>query len=158
MDAFVINIGWEPFLGIMGGLIAAAYYINSRFTVLERKSARLEEMLTELLLNSENQQAKVFTNSLAVSLTTDGYHALARSGLRSYIDANRKQLISQFGDITRSESYELQRRAFRFFSELSFDDPVARHLNRFAFANGMSTILLRRVGAIYLRDIVVQSA
>ena len=35
------------------------------------------------------------------------------------------------------------------------DDTFARHLNKFAYRNGASTDLLRRVGAIYLRDIAV---
>jgi len=153
MDTLVINISWEYFLGIMGGLMAIAYYTNGRFTVLETNYAWLKEMVTELLLDAENQQAKLFKNSSAVSLTSKGYHALARSGLRSYIDANRKQLLSQFSDTPPSDAYELQRRVYRLLADLSFDDPVARHLNRFAFANGVSTILLRRVGAIYLCDI-----
>lgn len=157
MDTLVINISWEYFLGIIGGLIGIAYYANGRFTALETNAAWMKELLTELLLDSENQKAKLFDNGSAVSLTTKGYHALARSGLRSYIDVNKGRLLSQFGDITRSDPYELQRRAFRLLDELSFDDPVARHLNRFAFANGMSTTLLRRVGAIYLRGLVVES-
>jgi hypothetical protein len=35
------------------------------------------------------------------------------------------------------------------------EDSFARHLNKFAYRNGTSTDLLRRVGAIYLRDIAV---
>ena len=128
MDTLVINISWEYFLGIMGGLIAIAYYANGRFTALETNVAWLKEMVTELQLDWENQKAELFKNSSAVSLTTKGYHALARSGLRSYIDANKKRLLSQFGDTTRSDPYELQRRAFHLLADLSFDDPVATHL------------------------------
>jgi hypothetical protein len=157
MDTLVINISWEYFLGIMGGLIAIAYYTNGRFTALETTDAWLKELLTDLLLNAENQQAKLFKNGSPVSLTTKGYHALARSGLRSYIDANKKELLSQFGDMPSAEAYELQGRAFSLLDNLSFDEPVTRHLYKFAFANGLSTSLLRRVGAIYLRDVVAQS-
>jgi hypothetical protein len=33
--------------------------------------------------------------------------------------------------------------------------PFARHLNKFAYRHGTSIELLRRVGAIYLRDIAI---
>lgn len=157
MDALVIDISWKYFLGAVGALIAAAYYANGRLAAIEVNYVWLKEIVTELLIDSENQQTKLFNSRPSISLTTKGYHALARSGLRSYIGANRKHLLSQFGNVTNSDPYELQRRAFHLFADLSFDDPVARHLNEFAFANGISTILLRRVGAIYLRDIVAQS-
>jgi hypothetical protein len=54
MDSLVINISWEYFLGIMGGLIAIAYYTNGPFTALETTDAWLKELLTDLLLNAEN--------------------------------------------------------------------------------------------------------
>jgi hypothetical protein len=38
---------------------------------------------------------------------------------------------------------------------ISLEDSFARHLNKFAYRNGTSTDLLRRVGAIYLRDTAV---
>jgi hypothetical protein len=157
MDTLVINISWEYFLGIMGGLIAIAYYSNGRFTALETTVVWLKELLTDLLLTAENQEAKLFKNGSPVSLTSKGYHALARSGLRSYIDANKKRLLSQLGDLAPDNRYDVQRQAFNFLAELSFEDPLERHLNSFAFANGMSATLLRRVGAIYLRDLIVQS-
>lgn len=157
MNTLVINIGWEYFLGVMGGLIVIAYYANGRFTALETNYAWLKEVLSELQIDFENQKAKLFERNSAVSLTAKGYDALARSGLRSYIDANRSQLRSQFGDLAELDSYELQRRAFRLLADLTFDAAVTRHLNTYAFVNGMSTTVLRRVGAIYLRDIVQRS-
>jgi hypothetical protein len=56
----------------------------------------------------------------------------------------------------QSDQYELQRKAFQLFAELRFEDPVARHLHEYAFANGISTGLLRRLAAIYLRDLATQ--
>ena len=40
------------------------------------------------------------------------------------------------------------------FSLIGTRSAFQHHLNEFAFANGMSADLLRRVGAIYFRDIV----
>jgi len=51
--------------------------------------------------------------------------------------------------------YTVQESAFRLFDRMSLEEPFARNLNKFAYRNGTSTDLLRRVGAIYLRDIAV---
>jgi hypothetical protein len=151
MDTLSINISWEFFLGVMGSLIALAYYANGRFTGLETNVDWLKETISELLINAENVRTKMFKNGSPVSLTTTGYHVLARSGLRSYVDANRHDLVTALS--SSSNQYELQRKAFQLFAELRFEDPVARHLHDFAFANGVSTDLLRRIAAIYLRDL-----
>jgi hypothetical protein len=156
MDTIAINVGWEYFLGIMGSLIAIAYYAQGRFTALETDVSWLKETLSELTIRAENIHAKLFKSSSPVSLTPAGYIALKRSGLRSYIDANRNALLDRLGRV-RSDPYELQRHTFRLFADLPFEDVVTHHLNKFAFANNISTDLLRRVGAIYLRDIAAYS-
>jgi hypothetical protein len=155
MDAITINIGWEYFLGVMGTLIAIAYYSNGRFTALETDIGWLKEMITELSIKAENVSAKLFKNGSPASLTSAGYHALARSGLRSYVDAHRRTLLAALNAETLSNRYEIQRRAFSLMAELTLDDAVARHLSTFAFSNGMSTAILRRAAAIYLRDLAV---
>jgi hypothetical protein len=155
MDTLSINISWEFFLTVMGSLIALAYYANGRFTGLETNVDWLKETISELLINAENVRTKLFKNGSPVSLTPTGYHVLARSGLRSYVDAKRQALLSDL--LVSSNRYELQRRAFHLLAELRFEDPVARHLHDFAFAHGVSTDLLRRIAAIYLRDIATQS-
>jgi hypothetical protein len=155
MDTLTINISWEFFLSVMGTLIVLAYYANGRFTGLETDVDWLKETISELLITAENVRVKYYKNDSPVSLTPDGYHALARSGLRSYVDAKRQTLLSALR--APSDRYELQRKAFRLFAELRFEDPVARHLHDFAFANGVSTDLLRRIAAIYLRDLASQS-
>jgi hypothetical protein len=156
MDTLVINISWEFFLGVMGSLIAIAYYANGRFTGLETDVEWLKETISELLITAENVRTKVFKNGSPVTLTASGYHVLARSGLKSYVDTKRRVLLSALAGAT-SDPYELQRKAFRLLAELRFESAVAHHLNNFAFANGISTVLLRRIAAIYLRDIATQS-
>lgn len=157
MDGLVISISWEYFLGVMGSLIAIAYYTNGRFTALETTVEWLKETVNELSLDSENHRTKLFKNGSPVSLTPTGYHVLGRSGLKSYIDAKREALLPALKAPTLSDPYELQRRAFHLLADLRFEDIVERHLNNFAFTNGISTDLLRRVGAIYLRDIAIGS-
>jgi len=157
MDTLSINISWEFFLGLIGSLIAIAYYANGRFTGLETDVQWLKEMMSELLISAENIGTKVYKSGSPVSLTATGYHILQRSGLKSYVDAKRHTLLSALYGKTTPDPYELQRRAFRLLAGLNFDAAVAHHINNFAFANGISTDLLRRVAAIYLRDIASQS-
>jgi len=155
MDTIVITISWEYFLGVMGALIGIAYYSNGRFTAVETDIGWLKEMISELSIKAENVSAKLFKNDSPVSLTSTGYHALARCGLRSFIDAHRRTLLSVLNTESLSDRYEIQRRAFSLLAELALDEPVARHLRSFAFSNGMSTTILRRAAAIYLRDLAV---
>lgn len=155
MDAIVISIGWEYFLGILGALIAIAYYSNGRLTALETDIGWLKEMISELSIKTENVSAKLFKSGSPVSLTSTGYHALARCGLRSFVDAHRRTLLATLNAASLSDRYEVQRRAFSILAELTLDEPVARHLKQFAFSNGLSTTILRRAAAIYLRDMAV---
>lgn len=156
MDTLAINISWEFFLGVMGSLIAIAYYASGRFTGLETDVQWLKETISELLINAENIRTKLFKNGSPVSLTAAGYHVLQRSGLKSYIDTKKPILLSALNARASSDPYDVQRRAFRLLAEMSFEDMVEHHMNHFAFANGISTELLRRIAAIYLRDIAVQ--
>lgn len=155
MDTLVINIDWPYFLGLIGSLTAVAYYAQGRFTGLETDVAWLKETISELTIRAENVHAKLFRSSSPISLTPAGYVALKGSGLRSYINANHTGLLRQLKRV-RSDPYEFQRQTFRLLAELPLDDAVAHHLSKFAFTNGISVDLLRRVGAIYLRDIAAE--
>lgn len=157
MDALSINISWEFFLSLLGSLIVIAYYANGRFTGLETDVQWLKETTSELLINAENIRTKLFKNGSPVALTAAGYHVLQRSGLKSYVDTKRRTLLSALRAKATSDPYELQRRSFRLLASLRFEEPVAFHLDSFAFTNGISTDLLRRLAAIYLRDVARQS-
>lgn len=156
MDTIVINIGWEYFLSIMGSLIAVAYYAQGRFTGLESDVTWLKEMISELTIRAENQHTKLFTNTSPASLTPNGYQALKACGLKSYIDANCSAMVARLDAVT-SDPYKLERQTFRLLANMRFEKVVELHLNKFAFAKGISTDFVRRLGAIYLRDIAAQS-
>jgi hypothetical protein len=157
MDTLAINISWEFFLSIFGSLIAIAYYTNGRFMVLETDVGWLKHALAELLITAENVRSKLFKHGSPVSLTAAGFLVLQRSGLKSYIDAKRENLLLALHKRAPSDPYELERRAFHLLATLQFEEIVAQHLNTFAYRNGISTHLLRRVAAIYLRDIATNS-
>jgi hypothetical protein len=103
----------------------------------------------------ENVSAKAFEVRSPISLTPTGEQLLRDSGLKSYIDRHRDDLTSQIRFMARPDHYSIQECAFRFFARISLETPFTRNLHRFAFRSGASTDLLRRVGAIYLRDITV---
>jgi hypothetical protein len=150
-----ININWEYFLGIFGTLIALAYYANGRLTRLETNFDWLADAVRDLTIKTENLSAKAFDVRSPISLTATGEQLLRDSGLKSYIDRHRDELTPQLRASASFDLYTIQESAFRLFACVSLDGPFARHLNKFAYRSGTSTDLLRRVGAIYLRDIAV---
>jgi hypothetical protein len=152
---FSISISWEYFLGIFGTLTALAYYANGRLTRLETNFDWIADAIRDLTVKAENISAKAFEVGSPVSLTATGEQLLRDSGLKSYIDRRRDELTPQLGARAPLDLYTIQENAFRLFDRISLEEPFARHLNKFAFRNGTSTDLLRRVGAIYLRDIAV---
>lgn len=153
MNTIDISITWEYLLGLIGTLIALAYYANGRFTRLETSVEWLTETFRGLKIASENSTAKLFGIGSPISLTADGERALSLSGLKSYIDAHKDRLTAQCRQVSSLDPYEIQSAAFRTFATWKFEQPFEHQLNEFAFANGMSPDLLRRVGAIYLRDL-----
>ena len=150
-----ININWEYFLGIFGTLITIAYYANGRLTRLETNFDWLSDAVRDLIIKTENASARAFEIGSPISLTATGEQLLRDSGLKSYIDNRRDVLTDGLRAQAPFDLYAIQESAFRMFDRISLDDAFARHLNKFAFRNGTSTDLLRRVGAIYLRDIAV---
>ena len=154
MNGLVIYINWEYFLGFIGTLIGIAYYANGRLTRLETSVEWLKEALRGLKISAENAATKLFDTGSPVSLTRAGQRVLNESGLKSYIDAHKDELIARCHGKPLSNPYQVQSRAFRLFADVAFDESFEHQLNDFAFANGMSADLMRRVGAIYFRDVV----
>ena len=144
----------EFFLGIFGTLIALAYYSNGRLTRMETNFDWLADAVRDLTIKTENLAAKAFEIGSPIALTASGERLLRDSGFKSYIDRHRDELTAQLR-ANAFDLYTIQESAFRLLDRISLEEAFARQLNRFAFRNGASTDLLRRVGAIYLRDIAV---
>jgi hypothetical protein len=150
-----ITMNWEYFLGILGTLIALAYYANGRLTRIETNFDWLADAVRDLTIRAENVSAKAFEIGSPISLTATGERLLRDSGLKSYIDHRRDELTARLRARAPLDLYTIQESAFRLCDRISLEDHFARSLNKFAYRNGTSTDLLRRVGAIYLRDIAV---
>jgi hypothetical protein len=157
MSDLAINISWEFFLGIIGSIIALAYYASGRFARLETNFDWLAEAVRDLTVKAENISAKLFDAGSPVALTYAGRRFLEKSGLKSYIDARKTELVAQIHGTQPLDPYSVQESAFRLLAEASLDETSKQQLNRFAFESGISTDLLRRVGAIYLRDIAAEA-
>jgi hypothetical protein len=151
----IIDINWEFFLGILGTLIALSYYANGRLTRIETNFEWLQNAVRDLSIRLENFSAQAFDIHSSVSLTATGEQLLRDSGLKSYIDRHRDHLTSLLHVKPPLEPHLIQDSAFRLFDRISFDGSFGRRLHKFAYASGTSMQLLRRVGAIYLRDIAV---
>jgi hypothetical protein len=82
MTSLIINVNWEYFLGILGTLIALAYYANGRFTKLETSVEWLKDAMRELKITSAKA---VSASSPATRSTRPGRphvsrHSDSRSG------------------------------------------------------------------------------
>jgi len=158
MNGLIIYINWEYFLGVVGTLVAIAYYANGRFTRLETSVEWLKEALRGFTIASENASMKLFEARSPLSLTRAGSRILKESGLEGYIDEHQDELI-KLTKLYRPhlDPNHLQDRSFRLFADVPFAPEFEQRVNEFAFANGISIQYLRRVGAIYFRDLVLAS-
>jgi hypothetical protein len=158
MNGLIIYVNWEYFLGLVGTLVAIAYYANGRFTRLETSIEWLKEALRSLNIASENAAMKLFEARSPVSLSRAGSRILKESGLEAYIDEHQNELI-KLAKLRRVylNPYDLQACSFRLFAEVPFTSEFEHHVNEFAFAKGLSIQYLRRVGAIHFRDLLMAS-
>ncbi|MDA9473447.1 hypothetical protein XI03_02740 [Bradyrhizobium sp. CCBAU 65884] len=58
MEGIIVHIGWEYFVGILGALLAIAWYSNGRFTALETSMDWVKNMLLDLKKSIDDANAK----------------------------------------------------------------------------------------------------
>src|SRR5689334_14133560 len=107
-----INIGWEYFLGLIGTLIALAYYTNGRFTRIETNFEWLADTVHDLMIKAENISARAFDVHSPISLTETGEQLLRDSGLKSYIDRRKDDLTAQLRATAPLDLYTVQENTF----------------------------------------------
>lgn len=153
MNGLAIHINWEYFLGIMGALIVGAWYANGRFTTLETSMRWVQDVLKELRLSSSGIAAPAFDLHSPIGLSALGVRYLNESGFRKYIDAHQPELYSLYRMEDSANPYELQQHIFKAFNDMRLESAFEDSLKRFAFEKGITTDVLRRIGAIYFRDL-----
>lgn len=151
-----IHIGWEYFLGIMGGLILIAHYSNGRFTALETSMTWVKDILKDLKTGADNATNPAFGAHSPVNLNATGETWLVESGLKEHIDSNKDYFIKQCAEKKETNPYEVQKHTFKLFDETDFDSPFEDRLKKFAFEKGTSMSVIRRIGGIYLRNLCLQ--
>lgn len=155
-----INIGWEYFLGIIAALIGIAWYTGSRFAKLETVAEWLKEKLGELKVDLDNAKTKAFQQNSPIQLTEKGIALLGDSGMKAYVDEKSSYLL----EICKSEkqtknlktAYDIQAFVFDMFDKLVFSEEVDKKFKEFAYKQGVSIELIRRIGAIYFRDKAIE--
>jgi hypothetical protein len=152
-----INISWEYFLGIMGALLGIAWYSNGRFTKLETSMGWVKETLKELKTASDNDSAKAFESNSPVNLNQKGEKWLEESGLKDYIEAHKDELLPLCQTHKETNPYEVQKHVFQLFDELKFEDDFENKLKAFAFAQGTTMNIMRRVAAIHFRNLCLNA-
>lgn len=162
MDGLLIHVSWEWTLGIFVSLSAAligiAWKASARFTALETSVEWIKTSLNDLKINAENNASKTpgFIAHSPVNLTKAGEHWLADSGLKEYIDTHQEQFLGVCGAKRETNPYEVQQHAFALLDHVSFEAAIDNRLKTFAFEQGISMSVLRRVGGIYLRDLCLE--
>lgn len=153
-----ITVGWEWALGIFGLLILIAWKGSARFTALETSMEWIKRTLNELKIAVDNANGPkaAFGVGSPVDLKPVGLEWLVDSGLKAYIDENKQQLLDLCKETRSTNLYELERYIFDLFDRYRFPAGLYIRLNRFVFEKGTSMALIRRVGAIYLRNLSLQ--
>lgn len=157
MEELVIKIDWVYFLGIIGSLIAFAWYSSGRFGVLETDMKWVKEKLNDIKILAENQTIGAFAHNSPVALTEIGKNVLEESGLKKWIDDNKTNLFGVCDSKKETNPYEVQSHVFNYFDTVDFGTTFGDALKKVAFDKGVSMAILRRIGAIYFRDICLEN-
>ena len=159
MEGLTINIGWEYFLGIMAALIAVAWYSNGRFTALETSMKWVKDALHDLKVGADNTSgpAPAFGSGSPINLKPTGEKWLSESGLKDYVEIHKDELMKICEEKRGTNPYEVQSHVFRIFDTLKLEPKFEDKLKKFAYKTGTSMSVLRRVGAIYFRNLCLDN-
>ncbi len=156
MENLVINIGVGESLTIIfsgiGLLVSGAWFLSSRLTRVETKVDGFDTRLT----NFEGRFDNAFGSASPISLKPTGAKALEESGLKKWIDDNKERLVLDCENKNNLKNqYNIQECAFKFFDSVDFGD-FNEKLKKSAFLYGWSIEIMRRIGGIYFRDILLK--
>lgn len=156
-EPILIQIDWVFFLGIFGALIAIAWYTGSRFKGIETNIDWLKEAVKDLAndnkVGRDNRRLNVIGNASPLRLLAEGVRVLQESGMKAWVDRNSMALEKSCGDFCSTSAYEIQERVFELFDNYQFDSETDKLFKDYAFKEGMNVETIRRIGAIYYRDI-----
>jgi len=116
----------------------------------------VKEILNDLKVGSDNASNPVFGHGSPVTLNQMGDVWLVESGLKDYLDTNKVDMLNMCEEKRSTNPYEVQNHIFKHFDTMSFKDDFEDKLKKFAFEKGTTMNVVRRVGAIYFRDLCLK--
>lgn len=142
-------------------VVAALIYIGAKLNTLDALKKDVDETIKpdlqdvrERFATLEGKAAGFFDNHSPITLTESGRRHLEQSGLKSYIDEHKDELMKACDhDKTMQTPYDVQQVAFAFFDSYDFPQDVERKLKTYIYEQGASMDSLRRIGGIYFRDL-----
>ena len=159
-ESLVIQINWAYFLGIMGSLILIAWYSCGRFKAIETDIKWLIDTVKELASDNkvgrDNKRLKVIGNASPLRLLDEGLKVLKESGMQAWVDGNGGTLGKKCGNFCDTSAYEIQEQVFDLFDNFEFDKESDKIFKDYAYKEGMNVETIRRIGAIYFRDICLK--
>lgn len=158
MEGLTLNIGWEYFLGILAALGAIVWYSGSRFSKIETDVQWLKDGIKDLKLSVETiGRPPLFQSQSPIRLTELGQQILAESGLKGHIDSDTEMFMTFCrGRGSLTNPYDVQTTVFDFFDNYTFYPVLEDQLKKYAYSKGMSLSSLKRIAAIYFRDICLE--
>jgi hypothetical protein len=134
-------------------VVGGAWYAGRKLCALDTKVGLFDTRLTNL----EGRVDKAFEGQSPITLLPKGQKILVESGLKQYIDQNRDNLLAECKTAnSMANPYDIQTTAFEFFDAMLFDRDFEDRLKTAAFKNGVTIDVVRRVGAIYFRDVCLE--
>lgn len=160
MEGTIITIGLIEALTLIGSLIATIFLAAWRLSgSISRLDATITGLLTRLddfhdrLINIEGKGNNAFQSSSPVSLTEKGKRIVEETGLKPFIDEHKDEFIQRCAkEKNVATAYDVQEAAFDFFNEYRFDPEFENKIKEFAYREGVSMDVVRRVAGIYFRD------
>lgn len=107
----------------------------------------------ERFFTMEGKISNFFKTTSPISLTSPGREILEKSGLKKYLDDNKEKIITtcESGHEMKNQ-YDIQQAVFSFFDSYKFPDEFEEKFKTYAYSEGISMEILKRIGGIYFRD------
>lgn len=159
----VKNMSISEIITIIAGILIPTL---TGFFILGKKIGCVDDMKTEIKeITSDikkiwksigvidGKTARLFETKSPIRLQERGIEILNESGLKKYIDENKSNLVGLCRNQKTKNPYDLQIAIFDLLDDFEFPKNKDDEFKIFAYNNGISMDMLKRVGAIYLRDV-----
>ncbi len=146
-------------------IVAVLIYIGRKLQALDGLEKTVEKEIKPDLKNVRERFSALegklsgYTKSFSpIALTPEGKTLLENSGLKTYIDNHQNSMFDFCNEnLDMDTAYDIQESVFYYFEhELAFTDEYDTYIKEYAYNQGVSTEVLRRLGAIYFRDLSLQ--